>query len=313
MKITVAIPCYRSAKTLPLIVDRIRETIKNQPGYDYQIVLVNDCSPDNTFDVIRELCSHDSRIIGVNLMHNWGQAHARMATLQYIEGDIAVFMDDDGQHSIERMFDLIHKVEEGYDLVSADFSKKQEKWSKRFTSNLSAKVFKAMGKRPEGAVSSSYFAINRICIENLQNYTSPFPSFFGYLYQIAGRFTSIKFEQQKRMEGTSGYNFKKRFKLWFDSFFNFNMIPVRFAFFAGLFSVGMSFLSLVIGLFNLIFGTGSIVVGTLLVALIFMMGGILMLILGIVGEYVGKMYLVLSNQPQYVVREAINYKEKIKG
>lgn len=85
MKITVAIPCYRSAKTLPIVVERIKKTVRQEQGYEYQIVLVNDCSPDNTFEVIKGLCADDKNIVGVNLARNWGQAHARMAAIPYIE------------------------------------------------------------------------------------------------------------------------------------------------------------------------------------------------------------------------------------
>ena len=164
-------------------------------GYEYQIVLVNDCSPDGTYEEIKKLCKEDKNIVGVNLSRNWGQAHARIASIPYIQGDIAVFMDDDGQHPIERIFELTDKIEEGFDLVSANFEKKQEKWTSRLTSKISSKIYVMMGKRPKGAVSSSYFAINQMCINNLKNYKSPFPSIFGYLYQIAGKITNVKFEQ----------------------------------------------------------------------------------------------------------------------
>ncbi len=306
MKVTIAIPCYRSAKTLPFVVKRIRETIQSEKNYEYQIILVNDCSPDNTFEMIRELCEEDKAIVGVNLTKNWGQAHARFAAIPYIEGDIAVFMDDDGQHPIEKMFELIHKIEDGYDLVSADFEKKQEKWSSRITSKLSSKLYIMMGKRPQGAVSSSYFAINRMCIDSLKNYTSPFPSIFGYLYQIAGKITSIKLEHLKRMSGSSGYNFKKRFTLWLNGFVNFSIAPLRLASFLGMIS---AFLGLVLGVLMIIRKIihPEILAGyTSLISITLFVGGIIMLILGLLGEYIGRIYMVLSDQPQYVIRETIN-------
>lgn len=306
MKVTIAIPCYRSARTLPVVVKRIRETIHSENNYEYQIILVNDCSPDNTFEVIRELCKEDKKIVGVNLTKNWGQAHARFAAIPYIEGDIAVFMDDDGQHPIEKMFELIHKIEEGYDLVSADFEKKQEKWSSRITSKLSSKLYIMMGKRPQGAVSSSYFAINRMCIDNLKKYTSPFPSIFGYLYQIAGKITSIKLKHLKRMSGSSGYTFKKRFILWLNGFVNFSMAPLRLASFLG---VTSAFFGMVLGVLIIIRKIihPEILAGyTSLISIILFVGGIIMLILGLIGEYIGRMYMVLSDQPQYVIREIIN-------
>lgn len=306
MKITVAIPCYRSAKTLPIVVDRIRKAVAAEENYEYQIVLVNDCSPDHTFDVIRELCSEDKNIVGVNLSRNWGQAHARFAAIPYIEGNIAVFMDDDGQHPIERMFELIHKVEEGYDLVSANFENLEEKWTSRITSKIASKIYIAMGKRPKGAVSSSYFAINRMCIDNLKNYHSPFPSIFGYLYQIAGRITNIKFEHLKRLSGSSGYNFKKRFMMWLNGFVNFSIAPLRISALLGVFCAFLGFIFAAVMIIRKIIDPNVLMGYTSLISVILFIGGILMLILGLIGEYIGRIYLVLSDQPQFVVRETIN-------
>ncbi len=306
MKITVAIPCYRSEKTLPIVVRRIKETITSRQGYEYQIVLVNDCSPDGTYEEIKKLCKEDKNIVGVNLSRNWGQAHARIASIPYIQGDIAVFMDDDGQHPIERIFELTDKIEEGFDLVSANFEKKQEKWTSRLTSKISSKIYVMMGKRPKGAVSSSYFAINQMCINNLKNYKSPFPSIFGYLYQIAGKITNVKFEHLKRMSGHSGYNFKKRFSLWLNGFVNFSIVPLRFASALGIISAFMGFLIGIGKIVHKLINPNILIGYTSLIAVILFIGGILMLLLGLIGEYIGRMYLVLSNQPQYVIRETIN-------
>lgn len=310
MKITVSIPCYRSAKTLPYVVEQIRKTIAQRPNYTYQIILVNDCSPDNTFDVIRSLCEEDENIIGVNLSRNWGQATARMASIPYIEGDCTVFMDDDGQHPIERLLELTDKIEEGYDLVSADFPKQQAKFMNRLTSALAAKLFTAMGKRPKGAVSSSFFAINKMCTDSLKKYQSPFPSIFGYLYQIAGRITSIKMEHKKRMEGSSGYNFSKRFKVWLNGMVNFSIIPLRISSLLGIIFSAIGFLTGLILVIRKIMNPSILMGYTSLITVILFIGGLLMIMLGLMGEYVGRMYITLCNQPQYEIRETLNAKKQ---
>ncbi len=310
MKITVAIPCYCSAKTLPYVIPKIKETISNRIENEYQIILVNDNSPDNTFEVIRSLCADDTNIIGIDLSRNWGQATARMAAIPYIDGDCTVFMDDDGQHPIERLYELVDKIAEGYDLVSADFPQKQASFLNRLTSILSAKLYVAMGKRPKGAVSSSFFAISKLCTDSLQKYQSPFPSIFGYLYQIAGRITSIKMEHKKRIAGRSGYNFKKRLKVWLNSMVNFSIVPLRLS----------SIIGIILSLIGIISGFAliirkliypSILVGyTSLITVILFVGGLLMMMLGIIGEYIGRMYLTLSNQPQYEIRTVVNGKKR---
>lgn len=124
MKISVAIPCYKSSKTISKVVEDIVKTIKAKENYSYQIILVNDYPSDNTFDVIKELCAKDYNIIGVNLSRNYGQTAAKMAAISYFNGDVLVFMDDDGQHPVEYIFKLVEKIQEGYDAVYAYFSEK---------------------------------------------------------------------------------------------------------------------------------------------------------------------------------------------
>ena len=108
--ISVAIPCYRSAETIGPVVDELRSVITARPGYDYQIILVNDYPEDGTFDVITRLCHADKRIVGVNLSRNFGQSTAKMAAIPYVTGDVLVFMDDDGQHPADQIFRLVDKV-----------------------------------------------------------------------------------------------------------------------------------------------------------------------------------------------------------
>lgn len=305
MKVTIAIPCYRSSKTISIVVDQITSKFKELNRYDYEIILINDCSPDNTFEIIKELCQKDSHIMGIDLSRNWGQAAARMACLKQIDSDCLIYMDDDGQHPIEYLPQLIQKIEEGYDLVSADFSVKQTKKINKLTSAISSKLFQITGKRPKGAVSSSYFAINRMCIESLKKYQSPFPSIFGYLYQIAGKITSIKVKQNKRIVGKSGYNFSKRFKVWLNGMINFSIFPLRLSSFLGvIFSITGFIFGIVLFIRKLLFP--NILVGyTSVITIILFIGGLIMIMLGLIGEYIGRIYLTISNQPQFEIREII--------
>ena len=305
MKVTVAIPCYKSSKTISIVVDQITSKFRELNRYDYEIILINDCSPDNTFEIIKELCQKDSHIMGIDLSRNWGQAAARMACLKQIDSDCLIYMDDDGQHPIEYLPQLIQKIEEGYDLVSADFSVKQTKKINKLTSAISSKLFQITGKRPKGAVSSSYFAINRMCIESLKKYQSPFPSIFGYLYQIAGKITSIKVKQNKRIVGKSGYNFSKRFKVWLNGMINFSIFPLRLSSFLGvIFSITGFIFGIVLFIRKLLFP--NILVGyTSVITIILFIGGLIMIMLGLIGEYIGRIYLTISNQPQFEIREII--------
>lgn len=304
--ITVAIPCYRSKNTLPAVVDEIRNTINARPGYDYQIVLVNDCSPDDTLDVIRDMCQEDRKIIGIDLSRNKGQANARMAAFDYIDGDYAVFMDDDGQHPACEMFRLIEKLEEGYDLVTGYFPHVENSLMKKITSRISTYIFESTGKRPKGAVSSSYFAINRLMIDNLKEYRCPFPSVFGYLYQITNRIAKVELEHRKRAGGSSGYTFGKRLQLFIRSMVNFSLAPLQLAYKLAMVCGALGGVTFVVSLlWFLIWGLDTVGLW-MLASLMLVLTAVVLAMMGLMGEYLGRAYLILSEQPRFIIREVIN-------
>ena len=136
MLISVVIPCYKSEKTIERVVNEIRSSITAGPGYEYQIVLVNDYPFDETFSVIRKICEEDKCVVGVNLSRNFGQAAAKMAGVSYAKGDVVVFMDDDGQHPANGIIPLANKIMEGYDVVYAYFKQKKHSGFKQITSNI---------------------------------------------------------------------------------------------------------------------------------------------------------------------------------
>ena len=160
MLISICIPCYRSAKTLPAVVEEVKNEFVKHPEHEYQMVLVNDGSPDNTYEVIQTICKDDPKIIGVDLSRNYGQASAKMCALRYAKGDAIVFMDDDGQHPASGIFQLVDKLNEGYDVVYAKFKHKKHNAFKRMTSKMHNKLSEAMGTKPKGIYRSSYSAWN---------------------------------------------------------------------------------------------------------------------------------------------------------
>lgn len=306
MVISVCIPCYRSAKTLPKVVAAIREEFAKHEGYEYQMILVNDGSPDNTFEVITQLCEEDENIIGMNLSRNHGQASAKIAALRYATGDALVYMDDDGQHPAEGIFRLVAKVEEGYDVVYAHFQKKKTSVFKKLTSDLHNKIAEWTGNKPKGIHRSSFVAWSRFALECVKNYHSPFPSAGAYLLCVTDKFANVEMEHKKRIEGSSGYTLKKLVGLWLNSFTNFSIVPLRMASFVGVSCAGIGFL---FGIYVVIrkLLRPSVPAGyTSTIAILLFIGGMIMMMLGLLGEYIGRMYMILSNKPQYSVQKALN-------
>lgn len=309
MLISIAIPCYKSEKTIRNVVDEIRSVFMSEPSHDYQIVLVNDYPFDNTFSVIKELCEEDPKITGVNLSRNFGQASAKMAAIPYVKGDVLVYMDDDGQHPAEGIIPLANKIMEGYDVVYAYFKEKKHSFFKRFTSNINAKLSEINGTRVKGIHVSSFYALSRFAYESYADYNSPFPSTMGYLNKIIGKTTEIEMPHRARLEGKSNYTLKKLLKLWLNGFTNFSIVPLR----------AIAVLGVVIAILGFLFGLG-IVINKLInpalaagyastMAVMLFLGGIVLLALGFIGEYIGRIYMTVSNMQQSRVREVVNKKE----
>ena len=306
MLISVAIPCYKSEKTIGKVVDEIREVIKQRSEYDYQIILVNDYPFDNTFSVIKKLCEEDPKIVGVNLSRNFGQASAKLAAIPYAKGDVLVYMDDDGQHPAEGIIPLAEKIMEGYDVVYAYFKAKKHSLFKRITSKINAKISEINGTRVKGIHVSSFYAISRFAIDSYENYTSPFPSMMGYLNKLIGKTTEIEMPHRARLEGKSNYTLKKLLKLWLNGFTNFSVVPLRVIAFSGF----------AFAIFGFLFGITIVVmklVNPLMAAgyastmsVLLFMGGLILLALGFIGEYIGRIYMTISNLQQYRVREVVN-------
>ena len=311
MLISICIPCYRSSKTLDFVVDEIQQTFAKQDKYDYQLVLVNDGSPDNTFEVISKICEKDPKIIGVDLSRNYGKQSAKIAALNYVDGDVIVYMDDDGQHPANGIIPLAEKVLEGYDIVYAKFPKKKHSLFKRATSKLYQKISESIGNKPKGISVSAFAAWSKVVAKTVLKYHSPFPAPGIYLSHVTSKIANIDMEHRKRYAGETTFTFFKLMGLAITALTNFSIIPLRLASYAGIICSVFGFL---FGLFIIvrklihphIFAGYSSMIATIL-----FIGGLIMLMLGMIGEYVGRIYMTVSDMPQYNVRTALNTKVDI--
>ncbi len=303
--ISIAIPCYCSAMTLPDVVGSIRaEMLKS--GQDYQIILINDGSPDNTFDIIRELCKQDPAVIGINLSRNFGQHSARMAALPYISGDVVVYMDDDGQHPVDKIMLLVAKLDEGYDVAYALFEDKKHSLFQRAVSEINAYTTSLLAGKPKDIKTSAFSATRRYVVDALKAYTSPYPNWSGFLLQVTKNIANVPMRHNKRIAGKSGYTLAKMARVWLSSLTSFSVIPLRMAVVTG---SAAAFGGFIFGGYTIIqkLINPSITAGfTGTISSIFFMGGMILLTLGVMGEYLGRVFMTVNHLPQYVVREEVN-------
>ena len=310
-KISITIPCYRSQDTIGKLVGEIADIMKEHKDYDYEIILVNDCSPDDTFTVISDLARKDSHIVACDLSKNFGESSALMAAYSKVSGDYVVRMDDDGEHNPKYLFDLINKLEEGYDYVCAEFKEYHHSLYKRIGSKFNYWFLTKMMDVPKGSIMSSYNVTRRYVIDEIRKYNNPKPYIDGMVWAITTRTASIPIEHGYRYGGESGYDLRKSISLWLNGVTSFSIKPLRLA---SIFGFIFAFTGFVVGIVVTIDKLlhPEISAGwTSLFATLLFIGGFIMILLGMIGEYVGRGYLIDNHIPQYVIREEVR-KEKDK-
>ena len=305
-KISFVIPCYRSEKTLPRVAAEIREKMNTLTQYEYDIFLVNDCSPDGTYEVIRDLCRENENIKGIDLARNFGQHSALMAGLRHSDGDYVVCLDDDGQTPADEVDKLLEKLEEGYDAVYAKYEHKQHSAFRNFGSRVNELMARTMLGKPASLYISSYFAVKRFVVEDMVRYENSYPYVIGLVLRATRNITNVTVNHREREIGTSGYTLKKLIGLWFNGFTAFSVQPLRIATAIGACCAATGFLyGIYTILKRLIIPDVPLGFSSTMAAIVFF-GGMIMLMLGMIGEYIGRIYISLNNSPQYVIREKIN-------
>ena len=304
-KVSFVIPCYRSENTVEHVVAEIKGTMA-ESGYAYEIVLVNDCSPDNTMGTIRRLCESDNYIKGIGFARNFGQHAALMAGLRQAEGDYVVCLDDDGQTPADEVHKLLEKLEEGYDAVYAAYDHKQHSAFRNLGSKVNELMTRMMLDKPAELYISSYFAVKRFVVDDMIRYENSYPYVIGLVLRATKNITNVMVNHREREEGSSGYTVKKLLGLWFNGFTAFSVKPLRLATCVGAFSAFVGFLY---GFYTIIkkMINPDVPLGfsSTMAAIVFF-GGMIMIMLGLIGEYIGRIYISLNNSPQYVIRERIN-------
>ena len=308
-KISYVIPCYKSALTITGVINEIQSAMENLKQYTYEIVLVNDCSPDNTFEVIENLAKQYNNICGIDLAKNFGQHAALMAGFHYITGDILVCLDDDGQTPADEVGKLLQEIENGQDVVYAKYEHKRHSLFRNFGSAVNEKMAQFLLGKPKELYVSSYFAARRFVVEEMLHYDKSYPYVIGLVLRTTKRITNVTVNHREREIGTSGYTFSKLIALWMNGFTAFSVKPLRIATWIG---IACAVLGFIYGIYTVIkkFINPAVPVGfsSMMAALMFI-GGMILFMLGLLGEYMGRMYISMNNAPQYVIRDIVNEKK----
>ena len=305
-KLSFVIPCYSSETTVGIVVNEIITTLRQRPQYEYEVILVNDCSPDNVWESIRTLALSDPHITGINLAKNFGQHSALMAGYRACTGDLIISLDDDGQTPAAELFTLVDKMEEGWDVVYASYEHKMHSGFRNFGTWMNEKMTESLIGKPKGLKVTSYFIMRRFIADEILRYQNAYPYIEGLIFRATKHIANVPVTHHSRMVGESGYTFGKLLALWFNGFTAFSVKPLRIATVCGTVS---AFLGFCYGIYVVIrkLVDPAIEMGwSSIIASIFFIGGLILVMLGLIGEYIGRIYISLNNAPQYTIREVIH-------
>lgn len=303
--ISVVSPEYKGAKMISELVRRNIEAL-SQITDDFEIILVNDASPDDTWEVICSECAKDQRVKGINLSRNFGQHYAISAGLANVSGDWIVVMDCDLQDRPEEISNLYAKALEGWDIVKARRINKQFGFTKRLTSVVYHKLFDWLSGQQSDPAIGNFGIYRRNVIDEVNKLTEQARVFRTLLNVVGFSQTTIDVPHAARAEGKSSYSFAKLLKLSLDSSIANTNKPLRMAVSTG---IVMSLVSFLLALYNVVAklaGFISIEGYTTTVFSIWFVGGFILFILGVVGLYIGKIYDQVKGRPLFVIKNKMN-------
>lgn len=307
MKVSFVIPCYRSESTLPDVVDRIQQIRRHDD--EFEVILVNDCSPDNTFQTIKQLCAKWTNVTGINLAKNFGQHSALMAGFHYVSGEYIVCLDDDGQTPPEEVYRLLDTLDEDTDVVYAEYDQKKHSAFRNFGSRINSKMAEYLIGKPKNLFVSSYFAAKRYVIDEMIRYNNPYPYVIGLVLRTTKNIKNVKVDHHEREAGQSGYTLKKLIQLWMNGFTAFSVKPLRIATALGIIFAFLGFAYAVYTVINKFVNPNVPVGWSSMMAAFMFIGGCILFMLGLIGEYIGRIYISLNNSPQYVIKNVIEKAE----
>lgn len=311
-KISFVIPCYNSTNTIENVVQEIKQVMSSKLiDYNYEIVLVNDGSPDGTtFSTISNLVNSECKIKGINLARNFGQPSAVMAALNHTDGDYVVCGDDDGQTPFDELPKLIEKIKEGYDLVEAKYAIREKRsLFRKIGTIVNESMATWLISKPKSLELTTYWVTKRFIVNQMIEYPNAYPYLGGLMLRVTQNACNVNVTHRERLTGKSGYSLKKMIELWLNGFTSFSVKPLRVMSIVGMIVSLLGFVYGTIIIFNKIINPELSAGYSSIMAVNLFMFGLLFFFMGLIGEYVGRIYISLNKAPQYVIKEYMESKD----
>ena len=300
--LSIVIPVYNGARTIGALIDALAGL--KIPG-GHEVVLVNDGSPDDSEAVCRKLVERsDIPITFANLSHNFGEHNAVMAGLSFARGDYVITMDDDLQNPPEEVARLVaYTKEQKLDVVYTRYRTKQHALWRNLGSRFANWAANLVLEKPKELYLSSFRCISAFVVEHVLRYQGPYPYVDGLILQVTRNVGSLEVMHLPRAEGRSNYTLRRLVRLWLNMFVNFSVIPLRASALIGFFTSILGIIWAVETVLEALTGRPPEGWASLMVAVL-LLSGLQLMLLGIVGEYLGRVFLTANRKPQYIVRDS---------
>ncbi|MEI6752088.1 MAG: glycosyltransferase family 2 protein [Paludibacter sp.] len=303
IEISIVVPVYNSEDNLSELCAQINDALQT---VTYELLLVNDRSKDNSWAVIKQMSEKYAQVIGINLRRNGGQDNAIMAGLNNVNGNYIVIMDDDLQHSpydIIKLLNSCKKTES--DICFANFNVKKQAIWKNFGSWLNGKISEWLLNKPKGIYLSPFKIITKEVIDEIIKYSGPYPYIDGLLLSVTDNMVQINIKHHKRFQGKSNFNLTRSISVFLKHVTTFSITPLRVASLIGFICSLAGFLLIPYYIFDHFFNNNIVEGWTTLAILVLLIGGLILLSLGMTGEYLGRAYLNINKKPQFIIREIV--------
>ena len=303
IEISIVVPVYNSEDNLTELNHQLQYELKD---INFELILVNDQSKDTSWNKINDLTKEHKNIIGINLRKNSGQDNAIFAGVHYAKGQYIVIMDDDLQHSPSDIPKLYEEIKEGYDVCYANFEKKKQALWKNIGSWLNGKMAEIIINKPKEIYLSPFKIIKKEIIEEVKATNYLYPYIDGIIFSITNNITQIDAKHYDRFSGSSNYTLLESIKVFMKLATGFSVFPLRVASFIGALT---SIFGFVLGLYFIIeyfFNSSSPEGWTSMIVIVLFLGGIILMSLGIVGEYLGRIYLSINKKKSYTIKEELH-------
>ena len=305
MDLSVVSPVYRGEKMLSELVERIHKAISPLTD-DYEIVLVNDSSPDNSWERISEICAVDKKVKGINLSRNFGQPYAITAGLTYAKGNYIAVIDCDLQNKPEDLPAMYQKALEGYDVVSARRVVREDTFMKRMSSAIFHRVYDFLSGFETDKAVAEFGIYSRKIVDVYCSIPEYSRSFVELIHTLGFKKTTVDVLHDHRLEGKSSYNLYRLLKLSYNSIISNSNRPLHLAVALGLMMSILSFLMAIYNIFAKFLGLNEVAGYTSTIFSIWFVGGLLLLMMGVLGLYIGKIFDQVKGRPVFIVSDTLN-------